>query len=224
MEPNFTILSTLDNSNTLKNSVIDEHYHSTNGAITESKHVFIASAYEKSISQKSLHVLEIGFGTGLNCLLTQQKAEELHLHTYYYGIEKFPVPFDIIQLLNYSQQLNTLNEPFELIHKAQWGCNVNISEYFTITKLQTDLTELQIPNIGFDVVYFDAFSPDIQPEMWAEPVFKAIFESMNSQGILTTYCAKGEVRRTLQRVGFKVERLPGPPGKREMIRATKNTL
>jgi len=213
--------ATSDGSHTLYVPEIDETYHSTHGAIQESTHIFI-NAGLKQCNKQSLNVLEIGFGTGLNAFLTAIEAEKLRIHINYFTIEKFPVPLETAFQLNYSEQHNYANSAslFSEIHQAEWEKEVTVSEYFTLKKTQCDFTNYQ-PDTTFDVVYFDAFSPEKQPEMWKEEQFMKIYKACNQGAILTTYCAKGSVRRALQAVGFKVERLAGPPGKREILRGIR---
>jgi tRNA U34 5-methylaminomethyl-2-thiouridine-forming methyltransferase MnmC len=163
--------------------------------------------------------LEIGFGTGLNALLTAIETEKMAKTIHYTTLEKFPVPTKTALQLNYSD-LTAQNILFENIQKAEWGKVVEISKAFSIKKIECDFTDATF-NEKFDLVYFDAFSPEKQPEMWTEEQFLKIYNACNAGAILTTYCAKGIVRRTLQAVGFNVERLPGPPGKREILRAIK---
>ena len=199
---------------------MDEHYHSTNGAIQEAQHIYISKAYNFSTSPNPT-LFEVGFGTGLNTLLTALEAEKQKRKTTYVSIEKYPLPKSEYLQLNFPQLIE--NQPTELfakIHNAPWNEYVEISPFFTLKKLQADLTELpQIPNA--DIIYFDAFAPNKQASMWSERIFQYVYEHTNLNGVLTTYCAKGEVRRTLQSVGFQVERTDGPTGKREILRATK---
>lgn len=209
---------TSDGSHTLYVPEIDENYHSTHGAIQESTHIFILSGLiycKKNV----LNILEIGFGTGLNALLTAIEAEKSGMKIHFCTLEKYPVPAETALKLNYSK-ITGGNALFEKIQNAGWDKNIEISNRFSINKINCDFTEALFSN-QFDLVYFDAFSPEKQPEMWTEKQFQKIFDACNEGAILTTYCAKGAVRRALQSVGFMVERLPGPPGKREILRATK---
>ncbi len=216
------IRETLDGSQTLYFAELDEHYHSTFGAIQESQHVFIKAGFKQCL-QSDIRVLEIGFGTGLNCYLTLLAGLESGKKVWYRTIEKFPLPEEVWEKLKYSHQLPDGNsEWFPLIHQAQWDSDVEIHPQFILHKVETDLLVMEWDKLPFvDLVYFDAFSPVKQPELWSPAIFEKIYDRMNSNGILVTYCAKGVVRRILQSVGFVVERIPGPPGKREMIRATK---
>ena len=168
-----------------------------------------------------MRVLEIGFGTGLNAVVTAM-ATTKDRKAHYISLELYPVEAQLIEKLNYGEMVD--NNLLIALHQAQWNAPQVISPTFTLEKLQCDFTQCSLPT-DIDVVYFDAFAPEKQPEMWDESLFKRIYDAMSNGGILTTYCAKGEIRRRLQRVGFIVERLAGPPGgKREILRATKPSL
>ena len=227
---------TADGSHTLFIPEMDEHYHSVNGAVQESRHVFIEAGLHH-LERKEIVVLEIGFGTGLNALLTLEVAEQEKRPVHYTGIELYPLTWEEVDALGYSD-----NPLFKQLHTAPWEEDVKISTYFTLRKIQTDANSDKVLvisdkhdtthsslitntlSLNPDLVYFDAFAPEKQPEMWNEQLFHSLYVSMNAGGILTTYCAKGVIRRMLQAVGFLVERLPGPPGgKREILRATKRT-
>lgn len=218
MLPRIEIQTTADGSSTLYRPDMDEHYHSTNGAVTEALHVYIHTGLY-ALPTQPVSVLEIGFGTGLNAILTWLEAEKNKQPIRYTTVERFPLSDSITHQLNY--QLPAEAGPkFEQLHACEWNTAVALSPYFTLQKLHTDLTTQQWQET-FDVIYFDAFAPDKQPEMWTEEIFKRIYQKTNPGGVLVTYCAKGVIRRMLQSVGFTTERLPGPPGKREMLRATK---
>ncbi len=215
------IEKTADGSCTIFLPEMNEHYHSIKGAITESNHIFIDKAL-RFHTKKDVNVLEIGFGTGLNAILTLLEAENNKRKVHYTTIEKYPLEMDIIKSLNYISLVGEENiSMFYNLHQCTWNEENNISHFFTINKINDDFTDFRF-NEQFDVVYFDAFAPEKQPEMWTQQLFDYIFSIMNKGGILTTYCAKGIVRRMLKTSGFKVERLPGPPnGKREILRAVK---
>lgn len=209
------IEQTADGSATLFVPELNEHYHSVKGARTESRHIFIDMGLNASEVTEP-HILEIGFGTGLNALLTLEAAEATRKHVHYTGIELYPLSWDMIHALGYSD-----NPLFEIIHAVPWETNAIIAPHFTLRKVQADFTVFttQCP---FDIIYFDAFAPEKQPEMWSQELFNRLYVLLNEKGILTTYCAKGVIRRMLQSAGFIVERLPGPPGgKREILRARK---
>lgn len=216
---------TEDGSLTLFAPSFGEHYHSTHGAVQESLHIYIGMALAERLhalrgADPPLRLFEVGFGTGLNALLTYQMAEAERIPIHYYSIEKFPIEPDVYEALHYEGVTGPLDsaEVLHTLHSAPWGKAVQLSPFFTLEKLRGDLTECSFPE-GLSVIYYDAFSPDSQPELWTEELFARLFASSLPEAVLTTYCAKGEVRRRLQRAGFLVERLPGPPGKREVLRA-----
>lgn len=217
---NHIIQKTKDGSHTIYLPELDEHYHSTNGAIQEAQHVYIQTAYNYCAKQ-DLTVLEIGFGTGLNALLTAIEATQKQRKTYYVSIEKFPLKTIVYSTLNYPDILGLFaNDIYHKITNAPWDTDAAITEFFTIRKCTSDLT--QFPRIPqSDVIYFDAFAPNKQAEMWTSEIFSYLYAHTNEKGILSTYCAKGSVRRSLQNVGYRVERREGPPGKREILRAMK---
>lgn len=218
MFPNIEIQTTADGSSTLYRPDMDEHYHSTNGAVTEALHVYIQTGLY-ALPIQPVSVLEIGFGTGLNTILTYMVAERSYLPINYTTCELYPLPLETIEQLNYNLP-DTATKVLKALHQCPWNEPYAVSPHFTFTKLHNDLTLLPLTG-KFDVIYFDAFAPDKQPEMWTEEIFKHIYEKTNPGGVLVTYCAKGVIRRRLQSVGFTTERLPGPPGKREMLRARK---
>ena len=222
---------TEDGSATLFVPELNEHYHSVKGARTESQHIFINMGLKASPAPQP-HVLEIGFGTGLNALLTLETAEEEKRHVHYTGIELYPLAWEEVDALGYSD-----SPLFKKLHSAPWEEEVEISPYFTLRKIKGDIgvvisdensavhSSLITNHSPLNIVYFDAFAPEKQPEMWNEQLFCSLYVSMDTGGILTTYCAKGIIRRRLEAVGFRVERLPGPPGgKREILRATKENV
>ena len=216
------LATTEDGSLTLFAPTFGEHYHSTHGARQESEHIFLRLGLlhrleESSMSDRPLRLFEAGLGTGLNALLTKVAVEQAKRPLCYYSIERYPLEEELANQLNYSE-LPTAD--LRAIHGASWGEDISLSPYFTLHKIQGDLTISPFP-AGLDLIYFDAFSPESQPELWEEGVFRRLFEASSPGAVLTTYCAKGEVRRRLQRAGFLVERLPGPPGKREVLRATR---
>jgi len=211
--------TTADGSHTLFDPEIDESYHSIHGAIQESTYVFIEQGL-RVCELNTIRVLEIGFGTGLNALLTSLEACRAQKRIHYTTLELYPVSEKQIRLLNYPELLEKCGDMFIKIYQATWEKDVEINPYFILHKVQTDFTTCSLSGV-YDVVYFDSFSPEKQPEMWEESGFRKIAEQCNPDAILTTYCAKGSVRRILQKVGFRIERLPGPPGKKEILRARK---
>lgn len=213
---------TKDGSHTLYIPELDEYYHSVHGAINESVHVFLKAGFSYHPSL-NIRVLEIGFGTGLNTILTIIRSVEEKRTVTYHTVELNPLPVDIISRLNYPQLLKgTFKEIFREIHDIPWNTEQEITSSFTLKKI---LTDIQYYNSAgcYDVVYFDAFAPDKQPEMWKQGILVKVYNMMNKDGILTTYSSKGEIKRKFENCGFHVEKLPGPPGKREMLRCLKKT-
>ncbi len=210
------IITTEDGSHTLYVPDLEEHYHSIHGAIQESDHVFIRNGLLKCNKQK-LSVLEIGFGTGLNVLLSLINKGEREIT--YFSLEKYPLTAHEYTQLNYPDFLpGNTREIFLDIHRSEWNKATEIVPGFQLTKLHADLTGIDFESLPcFDLIFFDAFAPARQPEMWQEPVFFKIAEHTSPSGIFVTYCARGEVRRALTRVGFNMKRIPGPPGKKEML-------
>ncbi len=214
---NLKIVITDDGSPTIETGGI--HYHSTRGAIQESQHVFIGAGLLPAIARfpdaDPLCIYEMGFGTGLNALLTAQTADKEQRHISYMASEAFPLPAAIWEALDYGDPV--LSD----LHRAAWNKETAISPFFTLQKREEKLEESTLPAAHFHCIYFDAFAPGDMPELWTEAVFQKLYASLLAGGLLVTYCAKGSVRRTLQSVGFRVEKIAGPPGKREMVRAWK---
>jgi len=215
------IITTGDGSTTIQIEDWDEQYHSKHGAVQEAYHVFIKSGLSL-FSDRQLHILEIGFGTGLNAFITYLEGKKSKLIIDYYGVEAFPVPTEELQQLNYIEtlQAQAYSKDFALLHECPWEEPYKISPAFTLYKQQKKFSEIKDEQL-FNLIYFDAFGARVQPELWTEAIFKKMFSALKTDGLLVTYAAKGSVRRAMQAVGFSVERLPGPPGKREMLRATK---
>ncbi len=209
---------TADGTPTLYRSDIDEHYHSVKGALAESRHVYLSLGWEyASLNKQPLNVFEVGFGTGLNAALTAEQANRKCVQTLYNSVELFPVPADQAEALGYG----SLSEEYMPVIRAEWNRAIRINTYFTLNKIEGDFKSIELPN-NIDVVYYDAFAPEKQPEMWSRKLFEKLYSAISPGGVLVTYCAKGIVRRMLQTIGFEVERLPGPPGgKREVLRAKK---
>lgn len=214
---------TEDGSHTLFVPELDEHYHSTHGAIQESMHVFIDAGLRHCVKSE-IKVLEIGFGTGLNAFLTLLEAERTGRKIDYTTLEFYPLLIIDAEKLNYAELTDsTKKDVFRELHKVEWGKWSQLTLYFSLLKMKFDFSkpsDFDTEN-KFDVIFFDAFAPEKQPEMWAQEIFDKIYSISSENAILTTYCAKGSVRRMLQTAGFVVERLPGPPGKREILRARK---
>ena len=245
-----TLITTADGSHSLYVKDLDEHYHSIHGAIQEAVHVFINTGlkYLHDKNYQEINILEIGFGTGLNALLTCIESEKLKVKINYTALEAFPLEDKLLNELNYVELISAANNeipPFDVsastqyaqgdvwdggheiknifqqLHTCDWENEISVSEYFTLHKIKNTLQEVQLEN-SFDLIYFDAFGPRVQPEMWTKDLFSKIYSATKQNGCIVTYCAKGEVKRTLKKVGYTVETLPGPPRKREMVRGLKN--
>lgn len=216
------IITTQDGSHSLLNEQLNETYHSVHGALQESKHVFIQHGLDVVSKDKStIHILEVGFGTGLNALLTLHQAKSNNLTIHYTTLEAFPVEEDIWPKLNYVESADA-KEQFEKLHRANWNEEQNISSNFVLRKLHATLQQVELELNHYDLIYFDAFAPNKQPEMWELPVLQKIANAMKPGGLFVTYCAKGQLKRDLKSAGLTVETLQGPPGKREMVRGLKN--
>ena len=219
---------TEDDSTTLELIGSDEHFHSTYGAIQESEHIFIQNGLCKIAKEQSpIRIFEMGFGSGLNALLSLLFAVRENISIDYIGIEAYPVEMELVEKLNYSDRLNLKKEEslyFGRLHTIAWDKKVQIHPNFQFEKIQTKLEVMTLPEDTFDLVYFDAFNPDLQPELWTEEIFRKIFSAMKPQGILMTYSAKGKVKRALKAAGFKLNALSGPIGKREITQAVKANI
>lgn len=218
------VILSSDGSHSIISPVFDTLYHSRHGAITESKVVFIQAGLDFLFHQgiKKIVVFEMGFGTGLNALLTQQWAENHQIKIIYHTVEAYPLTEDLIALLNYGDLLKS-QEIYLKLHDLSWGSLHEISPNFTFTKWHSELETLTL-DTHFDVVFFDAFGPNTQPALWQAPIMEKMYAWLKPQGVLTSFCAQGAFRRALKEVGFNVEKIPGPPGKREMTRAIKPQL
>lgn len=219
---NLSIITTNDGSHSILNVELNETYHSVHGAIRESKHVFIKEGLEfffNTTDKKEARILEIGFGTGLNAFLAALYAGETGTRLYYESWEKFPIEENIYTNLNYPDVLGS-KELFLQLHGAPWGSKVDLTEAFRLEKVNGDLlTDLLADDRGYDIVFYDAFAPSRQAEMWTPEVLKKTVAPLQRNGVWVTYCAKGQLKRDLKALGLRVESLPGPPGKREMLRA-----
>lgn len=218
------IVQTKDGSNTVLNTELGSTYHSRHGAITESKHVFLDKGLRKQLERQvtDITLLEMGLGTGLNALLTLKEVLQQPVRINYHSLELYPIPESVWSTFKLPNELSDFQTEFEEMHTSDWGMKIQLSDNFEITKHQISLLDF-VGDVRFDVVYFDAFEPETQPELWTEEVFSRLFEMMNLEGVLTTYCCKGYVRRNMISAGFVVEKVAGPPGKREMLVA-KRTL
>lgn len=220
------LIETEDGSRSLYVPELNETYHSFHGAYQESLHVFIKNGlnyWTNSNSGKAITILEIGFGTGLNVLLTAREKITVEADIFLTTLEPYPLPEDIIAQLNYGQLMNdpVFKSIFQQIHWAEWERPVKIMEGFTLLKLKQKLEDFTTKSQKFDVVYFDAFAPNKQSELWTLEILQKICHMMNRGGIFVTYCAKGQLKRDLKAIGFTVETLAGPPGKKEMVRGVK---
>lgn len=215
------IVITGDGSHTLIVPDLQEHYHSKFGAVNESKHVFIEAGLKKFDNKDKVTIFEAGLGTGLNALLTCIHVMNLNMTVEYNAIEKYPLKHGIALQLNYPQMVCPQSEDlYRHLHLSPWGERIRLAPGFELLKICGDLTEYE-HKTTYDLIYFDAFGPEKQPEMWTENVFSRIYDAMNPGGILVTYSVRGAVKRALKNAGFKLEKLPGPFGKREMLRAFK---
>lgn len=218
-----TLLKTGDGSYTLHIPEWDEQYHSKHGAIAEALHVFIKEGlyyWSSKNAATKISIMEIGFGTGLNALLTFLETEKNVFQIDYTGVEAYPLSLDEIEKLNYTSLLNASEEKFLKLHEISWEEKTAISDNFRLTKQKQFFSEINNEN-SFNLIYFDAFGIRVQPELWTEEIFKKMFSALKPKGVLVTYAANGNARRAMQAVGFSVKRLPGPPGKKEMLRGTK---
>lgn len=230
-EANLEVFENTDGSKTLFNPMLNETYHSRHGAIAEGLHVFIEAGLKAWINENRntdlVRIFEMGFGTGLNALLTLQASMllESQVSIQYTSIESRPLTWDLVSALNYQDSFDeALAKTFENMHQVSWNQWQALSPQFTLKKIQTTLNAFRFEPKAFDLIYFDAFAPDRQPELWTQSVFEQLYETLDERGILVTYSAKGEVRRSMQAAGFNVERLPGPPYKRHMLRASKGGI
>jgi tRNA U34 5-methylaminomethyl-2-thiouridine-forming methyltransferase MnmC len=209
-----------DGSHTIYAVGLNEPYHSNHGAIQESMHVFIKQGL-LTLNESSVRILEIGFGTGLNAILSLKEAHRLKLNIYYHAVEKYPLKKSEYSMLNYEKLIDALPEgTWRQIHACPWYEPVQITEHFTLYKEEADFRAMN-PPAHINLVYFDAFSPDKQPDLWSTEVLGTIAQATDPGALLVTYSAKGMVRRTMESCGFEVMKVAGPPGKREMIRAVK---
>lgn len=221
MIENLSLEITADGSATLRRKDLDEHYHSVKGALTESRHVYLDCGWREAAARfDTVRVFEVGFGTGLNAAITASAARECGHMTEFFSVELHPLPDNVWHGLT-SHVPSELREHFEAVNSARWNITEEINSRFRLTKLHSDLLSVSLPE-HISAVYYDAFAPEKQPEMWDEMTFRRLYAAMSNGGVLTTYCTKGIIRRMLASVGFNVSRLSGPPGgKREILRALK---
>jgi tRNA U34 5-methylaminomethyl-2-thiouridine-forming methyltransferase MnmC len=217
---NRLIIRTGDGSNTVSIPELNVTYHSKHGAIQESMHIFIEAGLYYSINQSTIqpiNIFEMGFGTGLNAFLTAIEAGNKKTKVYYTAVENNPLGEEEIRKLNYTETLKNV-ELFQAIHQCGWNEDIELNKFFTLRKINDDFINYST-NQQFNIIYYDAFAPTAQSELWMEEIFKKLYFMLLPGGILVTYCSKGSVRRAMEAAGFKVEKIPGPPGKREMVRA-----
>ncbi|MFW5758003.1 MAG: tRNA (5-methylaminomethyl-2-thiouridine)(34)-methyltransferase MnmD [Bacteroidota bacterium] len=218
------VIKTEDGSHTLQLLQHNEQYHSLNGAMQESKHIFLDKGYNHfNPAPEVFYILEVGLGTGLNALLTAQKSIKEKTRVFYEATEPFPLSAEVTGKLNYPGMLEdqAMKDVFAQIHTCEENRYTNISDFFFIRCFCTTIQEVNLCKERYHLVYFDAFGPDTQPEMWTQEIFEKMFYTLKKRGGLVTYSAKGSVKRALKAAGFEVEGLPGPPGKREITRAIK---
>jgi tRNA U34 5-methylaminomethyl-2-thiouridine-forming methyltransferase MnmC len=216
---NIQIITSADGSSTIQLEDINETYHSSKGALSESIYVFIEKGLKEKSRSSSLTILEIGFGTGLNAFLTYIEAVENNQKIHYHTLEPFPLPSTIIERLNYPELVKEgkFKKEFYILHSTDMDISVSVHDCFELTKHQIKLEDFT-SDIKADIVYFDAFAPSKQPELWSLENLEKIKSLMSKDGILVTYCAQGQFKRNLAALGFEVETLEGPPGKKEMTR------
>ena len=220
------IVLTADGSHTIAIPAMNVSYHSKYGAIQESLHIFIEAGLRhlaNQLTSQTINLFEMGFGSGLNAFLTAIEAEKTKKKIHYTAVESFPIAMDEATCLNYTEQLQH-HELFQTIHECKWSEDVTISEFFTLRKENISLLnffKVISKDEPFNLIYYDAFAPSAQPELWTEEVFKKLFSMLFENGVLVTYCSKGDVRRAMTAAGFTVTKLPGPKGKKEMLRAGK---
>lgn len=216
------IIQTLDGSTTIHIAEWDECYHSKHGAIQEAQHVFIKNGLSL-FPDRNVSILEIGFGTGLNAFITFLESKKRNQSIDYVGVEAYPISAEEIVSMNYVEELNAVEQSsiFDTMHQSNWEEKIILDDDFTLTKRKQFFEEIDDEN-KFDLIYFDAFGYRVQPELWSTAIFEKMYKALKPNGVLVTYAARGVVKRSMIEVGFTVEKLAGPPGKREMFRATKN--
>jgi tRNA U34 5-methylaminomethyl-2-thiouridine-forming methyltransferase MnmC len=215
------IIVTADGSATIHLPDLNESYHSRKGAMQESRHVFLAKGISHWVAQNptrsEMRILEYGFGTGLNALLTAVTYPEIKID--YHAIEAFPIHKSEVQKIGYGQDLDA-ESMFKQLHDCQWNVSCEVTDHFHLTKHESTFEDFQLGLLA-DVIYYDAFGPRVHPEAWTVNAFAKAYELTAQGGVLTTYCAAGKARRSMIKAGYEIEKLEGPPGKREMLRATK---
>ncbi|MES2780256.1 MAG: tRNA (5-methylaminomethyl-2-thiouridine)(34)-methyltransferase MnmD [Bacteroidota bacterium] len=222
---------TKDQSHTLYVPELDETYHSRNGAVEEAIYVYIGRGFLDSVNSSwfidhsgkanGISILEIGFGTGLNAWLTVMECGQLAIRCKYHSLETVPLDLELIRQLNYTADSQEAKKQLYLnLHQAEWNKDATITSHFTLRKINTSLQDF-VPPQTYDVIYFDAFAPEKQPELWTKELFQKLYDCLNENGVIVTYSSKGDIKRMWREIGFEVERLPGPPMKRHMLRGRK---
>ena len=222
------IIKSDDGSHTIELIDQNEQYHSTHGAIQESEHVYIQHGLKSvSTQNKTINILEVGMGTGLNVLLSYRYAINHGLSINYTTVEAYPLEENIWKKLNYSQLTdvkNSFSAIYNQIHESEWHKKIQLGDHFTFYKIDQKIQDISLKEDYYDVVYHDAFNPNLEPDLWSEALFGKIYKSMKSNSLLTTYSTKGIIKRALKSCGFIIQKKPGPPGKREILNAVKGVL
>ncbi|WP_293892949.1 tRNA (5-methylaminomethyl-2-thiouridine)(34)-methyltransferase MnmD [Flavobacterium sp.] len=214
------IVQTRDGSTTIHLPEWNESYHSKHGAIQEAYHVFIKNGLSL-FKSKPVSVLEIGFGTGLNCFITYFESKKNNQHIDYVGVEAYPVITEEAMQMNYPKEISGSDAAiFTIMHECSWEQKHALSDHFTLTKRKQFFQDIN-DELAFDLIYFDAFGFRVQPELWSETIFENMFKALKPNGVLVTYACRSSIKNAMLSAGFSVEKLPGAPGKREMLRATK---
>ncbi len=224
MDDRLSILDTSDGSNSISSEKYKATYHSIHGAIEESMHVFIsAGLYYKFLhAHTSVKIFEMGFGTGLNAYLTSICSQKIGLEVEYHSLELHPIPAEIYQQLNFHSQIPDTNQlDFLKLHESRWEVLNEINPTFKLKKIKANLEEIDLEG-GYDLIFYDAFAPSSQESLWEEPIHKKLYDALSQNGALVTYCAQGKFKRTLKKLGYKLDKLPGPGRKHEMTRAIKD--
>ncbi len=217
-----SLVITGDGSHTLYVPELEDHYHSTFGAVQESKYIFIEKGFQTFVNRNiNCNILEVGFGTGLNAFLTLADCRKRKIRVNYHAVELWPVSLEVSQKLNYPEYLDidSATEIFMTIHKSDWDKEISVNSLFTLKKMIGKIQDIQLPQEKYHIVFFDAFGPSAQPELWTREIFRKIFFAMKKGGVFLTFSVKGLVKRNLKEEGFQIEILPGPVGKRSITRA-----
>ncbi|MFK8045133.1 MAG: tRNA (5-methylaminomethyl-2-thiouridine)(34)-methyltransferase MnmD [Crocinitomicaceae bacterium] len=217
------VVDTEDNSKTLLIDNTEVTYHSRHGAFTESTHIFLENGLKYFAGEDKITVFEMGFGTGLNAILSAVYAQKHNLIVTYHSIEKYPLSIQEITAVKPSHAFanDEIIKYFDMAHDCEWESTTKMNSFFELFKTQNDIHHYKLQPLSYHIIFFDAFGPKFQPDLWYPNILEKMYNSLKSGGILITYCAQGQFKRDLKSVGFEVENLPGPPGKREITRAIK---